>query len=1061
MKRKSLHSPSPAAWPCRAVLLLLIAAPLIAIVLRGTVAAATCTGTVFAGASFVVDDATTGRGSGTASVSGCDGDITSVSVTLTFNPLPFERDLDLLLVNPNGVNNLIFFADVGNNASFTGTINVADTGAICLPLETGSGSGALIPGTTYKPTDYNGFPDDFGPGAPATKFNAGAGCPGAAGTNSFASAFSGISANGTWTLYAYDDIGPNSSNYTVNWSLTISTSTTEARVEAFTATPFSDAGIQLNWQTGYEVDNLGFNIYREHEGQRTKLNPSLIAGSALLAGPGMALTAGRSYVWWDTSRPATAGARYWLEDIDLSGQSTWHGPAILQAPAPSGRMPLQGQVQAMLLSDVGRRSAHHARTVPVERRATLSMVPTGSSAWQALPAAMPAVKLEVRREGWYRVTQPELVAAGLNPGADPRLLQLYVDGREVPIRVAGEEDGQFDPGDAIEFYGLGLDAPWSDTRVYWLVVGAQIGARIPLVSSHGEQAIGHSFPYAVERRERTAYFPFLRNGDRENFFGAVVSREPVEAPLVVEHLDDAPPGDTRLEVALQGVTAGPHRVMVSLNGASVGEVTFQGQEEGLASFSVAPSRLRAGENQVELTAQAGEQDICLVDAIRLTYWHTYAADHDALRFGATGGQRVTIGGFSSAAIRVLDITNADWVWEVTGLVQLQDAGYAVTLSVPGSGPRTLLAFTPARAQPVAAATASQPSVWRQPGHGADLLIISHRDFIDHLEPLQAHRENQGLQVVVVDVEEIFAEFSHGHKTPYALRDFLSYATTQWAPAPRFVLFIGDASLDPKNYLGLGDYDFVPTKLIDTAVMETASDDWSADFDGDGLAELAVGRLPVRTAEEVERLVARLVSYDQSSAAAGVLLVADRNDGFDFEAANDKLRELLPADVPVEEIDSGQMDIATAKSHLLESLNRGPALVNYMGHGSVDLWRGNLLTGADARALHNSPRLPVVVTMTCLNGYFHDAALESLAEALLLAEDGGAVAVWGSSGMTGPGGQALMNQELYRWLFTESSSNGALLTLGEATVQAKAAVSNADLRRTWMLFGDPTMVVNIR
>jgi hypothetical protein len=61
------------------------------------------------------------------------------------------------------------------------------------------------------------------------------------------------------------------------------------------------------------------------------------------------------------------------------------------------------------------------------------------------------VKLGVRREGWYRVTQPELVAAGLNPNADPRLLQLYVDEQEVPIRVAGQEDGRFDPSDAIEF----------------------------------------------------------------------------------------------------------------------------------------------------------------------------------------------------------------------------------------------------------------------------------------------------------------------------------------------------------------------------------------------------------------------------------------------------------------------------------------------------------------------------------------------------------------------------------------------------------------------------------
>jgi hypothetical protein len=98
---------------------------------------------------------------------------------------------------------------------------------------------------------------------------------------------------------------------------------------------------------------------------------------------------------------------------------------------------------------------------------------------------------------------------------------------------------------------------------------------------------------------------------------------------------------------------------------------------------------------------------------------------------------------------------------------------------------------------------------------------------------------------------------------------------------------------------------------------------------------------------------------------------------------------------------------------------------------------------------------VFVTMTCLNAYFHDAALESLAEALLHAEGGGAVAVWAPSGVTGPGGQTPMNQELFRWLFPADSSPGAPLRLGEAIRRAKAATADADVRRTWILLGDPT------
>ena len=112
---------------------------------------------------------------------------------------------------------------------------------------------------------------------------------------------------------------------------------------------------------GFEVDNLGFNVYRDDNGQRTKLNPSVIAGSALLVGPGTALTAGRSYVWWDTSAAATPDAQYWLEDIDLSGQRTWHGPVAIDRSAQAGPPPPTGQGQAALLSSLGRATADKPR----------------------------------------------------------------------------------------------------------------------------------------------------------------------------------------------------------------------------------------------------------------------------------------------------------------------------------------------------------------------------------------------------------------------------------------------------------------------------------------------------------------------------------------------------------------------------------------------------------------------------------------------------------------------------------------------------------------------------
>jgi hypothetical protein len=126
------------------------------------------------------------------------------------------------------------------------------------------------------------------------------------------------------------------------------------------------------------------------------------------------------------------------------------------------------------------------------------------------------------------------------------------------------------------------------------------------------------------------------------------------------------------------------------------------------------------------------------------------------------------------------------------------------------------------------------------------------------------------------------------------------------------------------------------------------------------------------------------------------------------------------------------------------------LVNYVGHGSTEIWKGNLLTSSDAWDLTNSPYLPFLVSMTCLNGFFYDPSFESMAEAFLKAERGGAVAVWASSGLTFPPEQILMNRRLIQLLF-----NGQGLTIGEAVALSKQAFMNMDVRRTWILFGDPT------
>ena len=136
--------------------------------------------------------------------------------------------------------------------------------------------------------------------------------------------------------------------------------------------------------------------------------------------------------------------------------------------------------------------------------------------------------------------------------------------------------------------------------------------------------------------------------------------------------------------------------------------------------------------------------------------------------------------------------------------------------------------------------------------------------------------------------------------------------------------------------------------------------------------------------------------------------------------------------------------------ITNAFNNGSLLTNYVGHGSVEIWSSYVFDSNMAAALTNGDKLPFVVTMNCLNGYFHDMFTESLVEALQKSPNGGAIGVWASSALTSPDQQLLVNLELYRQIF------GGSPTIGDAILKAKKATTDRDVRRTWILFGDPTM-----
>jgi hypothetical protein len=777
--------------------------------------------------------------------------------------------------------------------------------------------------------------------------------------------------------------------------------------------------VLVSWTTSFEADNLGFNVYRETSSGRELVNKHLLAGSALFSHR-RELTSGRGYRYKDRVQDG-AFAQYFIEDVDLDGTRTLHGPVT---PVLVGEVPEAANTDT--LADLGSNGGIFVSPAGIGA-AKQTPSPARQLAQQWDLAAQPAVKLMVTDEGWYRVTKRDIAAAGFDPGIDARRLSLYTGGIEQPLLVDDGNDNVFGDDDALEFYGFGNDTPWSGARAYWLVRDKGRNNRVKADKSKDRGTVT-STTHTFRRVERTVFFTALtNNGDRENFFGAIVSPEGATQELTVRNLDTAGSAAS-MELVLQGGTLGTHRIALSLNNHDLGTLQIDDQQRLAKKFSIPLSWLANGANTLSLTAFEGEEDISVVESIEITYPHLLRADEDALRVNANSGARATVRGFTTDRIRAFDVTDPANPISIGVDVTADGAQWQAAFTAPGNGARTILVLGATRIHAPAQILASRTSSWNDKKNSADLVIVTARAFASAAEPLAAKRNAEGITTKIVDVQDLYDEFGYGERGPDAIRAFLD-RTREWKRAPRYAVLLGDASFDPRNYLGLGTFDYVPTRLVATSYLKTASDDWLADFDDDGIASIAIGRLPARTVADAQGMIAKIVGHAGTSTT--VAAVADA----DFGAEASTLNALVPA--------SYTKKIVAAGDEAFDSL-----LLAYVGHGSTSLWNAGGFTDVNAAALHNTQR-PFVAAMTCLNGYYHDLFTTSMAEALMLNAQGGAVGVWASSALTEPGPQLEVASELYRKLFAGAR-------VGDAVRDAKKATQDEDVRRSWILFGDPSM-----
>ncbi|MDE0468182.1 MAG: C25 family cysteine peptidase [Candidatus Poribacteria bacterium] len=756
---------------------------------------------------------------------------------------------------------------------------------------------------------------------------------------------------------------------------------------------------------------------------------------------------------------------------------------------------------------------------PIQRApAAPSISPTG-----------PRYRIRVTESAMYSITGQDLAAAGANLGTiTPTTLTLTNKGNQIPIFVRGEDDQSFDPTDEIIFYGERqhgetsyLD-PYSDENIYWLSWNTGRGIRMvtktPLANANNAQPYSHFLTRVHFEKDRE--FRRFRNANlTENQVYTEFSQGLQQRFFTLTELPPLPndswfwaqlsaPASKPFSFMLPGVeaTARPATVRVALHGRSntehdcnvwlndkieLGEARWNGETEyQLQNPEIFQSFLNNGKNTIRITnpTSAGAFiDILMLNWIQIDYWRNFEAEKDVLPFAITPlldetgavnpNFEVQLKNFSTPDIEIYGIDGTRYV----GLSPIADD------KVPGTY-KVLFQSSQIRPKRVddptiqyIALTRNQfrkpkisvdaPSDLRSTQNGADYIIITHKHFLQDVQPLADFRRQQGMRTKIVDVQNIYDEFNHGILTPKAIREFLSYAYHNWQPpAPTYVLLVGDT--DIKNKI-----DFVPTMQVQIpGYGSSASDHQFVTFRGtDSFPDMLIGRMPANNRVDARIFVERAINYETAPKVGPwhkrFLMLAGSDIRFHWQTngliSNNQLSgryeiQRIYAPYTEGELTLRDDDVLTPIGRrVIDGFNDGASIVNYIGHGGGGRWASSrMLDFKDPEQnLTNISQLPFVISMTCYTGSF-DGIKNSLAEELLRSENGGAIAVIGATSIGLLDGDYLLNLEIFDVIFNDQTHN-----IGAIVAQAKTqflinASKFLDLAEVFTLFGDPATNLRI-
>jgi hypothetical protein len=365
------------------------------------------------------------------------------------------------------------------------------------------------------------------------------------------------------------------------------------------------------------------------------------------------------------------------------------------------------------------------------------------------------------------------------------------------------------------------------------------------------------------------------------------------------------------------------------------------------------------------------------------------------------------------------------------------------------------------------------------------IVITNSELASQAQRLaDYHQENSNLTTKVVDLKEIYNEFSSGSRDITGIRDFIKHvynSSSSPETALKYLCFFGDASYDYKDRI-VGNNNIVPVKLA-TISFNLASSYVTDDFyvmldDNEGTMlsshtiDVASSRIPVSTISEATTVVDKILSYYSKDAIGDwrntITFLADDIDQradipiqSGLEVVADEIKENKPIfnvnkiylDSFVQENSSGGERYPDVKETITNAIEKGTLVFDYFGHGGEDGFASERIFDVpQIQSLNHPNTLPLLVTVTCDFSRFDNPNRITAGELTLKNPTGGAASMITTTREVFISTGQNFNNNLIKVLLGFNDEN---YTIAEALAATKNNFSSTQKFFIYS-FGDPAM-----